>query len=278
VQGESIISRLDLIQLLVGFILSVVMALISIRFRALSRSGGMGMMIIGTVVFGLGGIVFAVPIIFFFVTSSFLTFMTSPSKRVAMITFDKTGPRDIRQVLANGGVAATCALIYFLTGKFDWFFPYLASLCAAAADTWATERGTMSRQVPVSIVTLKKTEAGRSGAVTVAGMISAAAGSALVMLSGYFSVKFLSDFGTFHARIWLAVLNAGFAGSILDSILGGSVQAMYRCSLCNRITERRTHCGDATIPVSGFLFIDNDTVNFISVLFASLSVGLIFLI
>jgi len=236
------------------------------------------MVVIGTIVFGLGGIVFAVPIIFFFVSSNLLTFMTSPSKRVAMIAFGKTGPRDIRQVLANGGVAAACALVYFITGKFVWFFPYLASLCAAAADTWATERGTMSRQTPVSIVTLKKTEAGRSGAVTVAGMISAAAGSTFVMLSGYFAVKLAGGFGTFPTMTWLAVLNAGFAGSILDSILGGSIQAMYRCPICNRITERRTHCGDSTIPVSGFLFIDNEVVNFASVLFAAGAAVLTFLV
>lgn len=236
------------------------------------------MIIVGTIVFGLGGIVFAVPIIFFYVTSSALTFASSPSKRAAMAAFDKIGPRDIWQVLANGGVGAVCAILYFVTGKSIWFFPYLASLGAAAADTWATEIGTMSRQTPVSIVTLKKAEAGHSGAVTVTGMVAALAGSALVTLAGYFTVKLTGHFETFHTRFWLAVLDAGFAGSILDSILGGSVQAMYRCSLCNRVTERRRHCGDATIPISGFLPINNDVVNFISVLFGAVAVGLIFLI
>jgi len=273
---ESIISRLDMVQLLAGTALSIILAFLSVRFRALSRSGGLGVVIIGAVVFGLGGMTFAIPMIFFFVASSLLTFMTSPAKRVAMIAFDKTGPRDIRQVLANGGVGAICVIIYFVTGKFVWLFPYLASLCAAAADTWATELGTLSKQYPVSIITFKKIEPGRSGGVTIPGLLAAAAGSLMVTLSGYAAVIITQ--GAVAAGMWLAAFNAGFAGSILDSILGGSIQAMYRCPLCNRITERKTHCGDSTRTISGLWFVDNDMVNFISVLFAAAAVALMFLI
>lgn len=274
---ETLISRLDAARILSGLILSIIIALVSIRFRALSRSGGAGMVVVGTAIFGLGGIEFAIPLIFFFVSSSLFSKASSPEKRVAMLAFDKTGPRDFWQVMANGGVGVICVAAYLLTGRFFWYFPYLASIGAAAADTWATERGTMSRQTPISIVTLKKTEPGRSGAVTISGLISAAAGSALVMFVGYLTFKVVGRSDPVAARIWIAVFNAGFAGSILDSILGGSVQAIYRCPLCSRLTERRRHCGDVTIPVSGFKFINNDVVNFISVLFAAGAVAVIFL-
>ena len=275
---DIIISRIDIAQIVSGVILSIIIAALSVRFDALSRSGGVGMVIVGGVVFGLGGIEFAIPLIFFFVSSSMLSSLNSPEKRVAMIAFDKTGPRDIRQVLANGGVGVVCVIVYFITGDSSWYLPYLASLCAAAADTWATERGTMSKQIPVSIITLKKTEPGRSGAVTVKGMISAAAGSAMVMVCGYLAVKAVGGYSAIPAAMWFAVFNAGFAGSILDSILGGSVQAMYRCPLCNRITERREHCGDTAVPISGFLFVNNDVVNIVSILFAAGAVALVFLI
>ncbi|MEE9554361.1 MAG: DUF92 domain-containing protein [candidate division Zixibacteria bacterium] len=275
---NDIISRLDIAQIVSGIILSIVIAAVSTRFGALSRSGGLGMLIVGTIVFGLGGIVFAIPLIFFFVSSSLLSKISSPAKRVAMLLFDKTGPRDIWQVIANGGVGTICVIIYFISGEFFWYLPYCASLCAAAADTWATERGTMSSKIPISIVTLKKTESGRSGAVTLMGMISAAAGSALVMASGYLAFKAVGGYDTIPLMMWIAVFNAGFAGSILDSILGGSVQAMFRCPLCNRITERREHCGDTTMPISGFLFVNNDVVNFVSVLFAAGATALIILI
>lgn len=277
-QTESLAARFDILQLLIGLGFSIILALLSVRFKALSRGGGAGMIIVGTVVFGLGGVVFAIPLIFFYVSSTILTFITSPAKRVAMIYFDKIGPRDFRQVLANGGVGTICTLIFFFTGEFIWFFPYLASICAAAADTWATERGTMSKQTPVSIVTLKKTEPGRSGAVTVQGFVSAAAGSALVTIFGYLTVKLSAGLGGYPGKMWMAVFNAGFAASILDSILGGSIQAIYRCPICNRITERRTHCGDTTIPVHGMLFVNNDVVNLVSVLFAGVAVALVFLI
>lgn len=275
---ETIISRLDTAQIVSGIILSIGIAVFSVKFGALSRSGGVGMALVGTIVFGLGGIEFAIPLIFFFVSSSLLSKISSPKKRAAMLAFDKTGPRDILQVLANGGVGVICVIVYFITGDLFWYLPYLTSLCAASADTWATERGTMSRQTPISIVTFKKAEPGRSGAITVKGMISAAAGSAVVMVSGYLAVKSVGGYSTVSMTMWIAVFNAGFAGSILDSILGGSVQAIYRCPLCNRITERREHCGDATIPVSGFLFINNDVVNFVSTLFSAGMVAAVFLI
>ncbi len=275
--SDPIISRLDIAQIISGFILSIILTVISIRFKALSRSGGAGMIIVGTTVFGLGGIEFAIPLIFFFVSSSLLSRLSTPEKRVAMLTFDKTGPRDFWQVMANGGVGVVCVIMFLITGRFFWYFPYLASICAAAADTWATERGTMSRQAPISIVTLKKTQAGRSGAITINGLISAVAGSALVMLSGYLALKIVGNPEPLSTRIWFAVFNAGFAGSILDSILGGSAQAIYRCPLCNRITEKRAHCGDTTIPISGFRLVNSDMVNFISVLFAAGAVAMIFL-
>ena len=95
--GDPIMARLDLVQLLVGLCAALVIAFISFRFRMLSGSGTAGMIIIGGIVFGLGGIMFAIPLVFFFVSSSLLSFILTPAKRQAMLTFDKTGPRDIWQ-------------------------------------------------------------------------------------------------------------------------------------------------------------------------------------
>jgi uncharacterized protein (TIGR00297 family) len=277
-QIEPLLQRVDFIQLLIGLILSGVLALISVRFKALSRSGGIGMIIVGTIVFGFGGIAFAVPVVFFFISSSLVSLAKSPSKNVAMLIFDKTGPRDIRQVLANGGIAAVCVVIYFITANPVWFFPYVASLSAAAADTWATELGTLSRRRPVSIVTLKSVEPGLSGGVTLLGLIAAAAGSSAVTLSGLVAILISGGITGYAAKFWLMCINAGLAGSILDSILGGSIQGLYRCPLCDRITGRKKHCGDYSVLVRGSRFINNDMVNLLSVLFAAGATALIFLI
>jgi uncharacterized protein (TIGR00297 family) len=274
--GESIIARFDLLQIIIGFLGAFFLAYASYKFNALSGSGAFGMIMVGTITFGLGGLIFAIPLIFFFISSSLISLIMTPSKRQAMIIFDKTGPRDIRQVLANGTVASACVILYFVTGGFIWFFPYLAALCEATSDTWATELGTLSTKYPVSITTLKRVEPGLSGGVTVIGTLAAMAGSLATMLSGYSAAGI--DFGLqqFQLKFWLAAVNAGFAGAILDSMIGGSIQAMYRCNVCERMTEKKRHCGLPADHIRGWRFINNDMVNFISSLFAAAVVAVIF--
>ena len=276
--AEPIIARFDLVQVIIGFMAALILAYVSYRFNALSWSGALGMIIIGTIVFGLGGLIFAVPLIFFFISSSLISLIMTPSKRQAMITFDKTGPRDIWQVLANGTVATVCVILYFITGEFIWFFPYLAALCEATSDTWATELGTLSKRYPVSITSLKRVKPGRSGGVTIIGTLAAVAGSLAAMLSGYSAVAIDSGLQQFQFKFWLAAVNAGFAGAILDSMMGGSIQAMYRCNICERITEKKLHCDLPTNHISGWRFINNDMVNFVSTLFAAAVVAVMFLI
>ena len=65
---------------------------------------------------------------------------------------------------------------------------------------------------------------------------------------------------------WL-VLNAlaGLAGSLVDSVLGATVQGIYWCAACQKETERRIHtCGAATEPLRGWGWLNNDLVNLVS--------------
>jgi uncharacterized membrane protein len=57
---------------------------------------------------------------------------------------------------------------------------------------------------------------------------------------------------------------AGLTGSLTDSILGGYIQAQFKCSLCNEQTEDRYHCNTKSKLISGSKWIDNDAVNFIN--------------
>ena len=113
-----------MLQLILGFVFAAVIAYAALRARSLSRSGAWGALLVGTVIFGLGGWQWAVLLLAFFVSSSALTRTFARRKAALNEKFDKGGVHDLGQVLANGGIASVFAGLHF-------FFPH-------AAWTWAT--------------------------------------------------------------------------------------------------------------------------------------------
>ncbi len=70
----------------------------------------------------------------------------------------------------------------------------------------------------------------------------------------------------------LATTVGGLVGSLFDSLLGASVQAIYWCDACQKETERRIHrCGTQTRLLRGWRWLGNDAVNF----FASIAGALV---
>ncbi len=265
---------LNPIQIAAGLGIAFLMAVLSYRLKALTISGSIGMIIIGTIIFGLGGIVFAVPLIFFFVSSSLLSQIKHQSKEYSMKLADKSGPRDIRQVLANGGAAAMTVIIFTVSQENLWLFVYLAAVCEATADTWATEIGTLSRSKPVSIVTFGRVESGQSGGVTILGTAASLLGSILAALSAIPVVLWISGDVSLSPFFWITASLAGFGGSLIDSILGATIQRQFRCGETDRITERPISGERHNQLIRGVRFFDNDMVNLIS----SLSAGALYAI
>lgn len=257
------------LQIFAGIIMSGFLAYISYRYKFLNPGGAIGAFIMGAIVFGLGGFPYTVPILIFFLSSSFLSLTGKKRKKMIEESYQKSGTRDFFQVFANGGVATVILVFSFFLDSHSLYPIYLVAIAAATADTWGTELGIYSKKEPLLITSMTPVEAGTSGAVSLFGSISSLIGSSAIAFSGLFF---------YNMDLYLIGMIAifGYFGSIIDSILGSSIQAQYKCSVCNRITERRIHCMKTTNWLKGHPNVDNDIVNIFSILLASIISLIIF--
>ena len=181
------------------------------------------------------------------------------------------------QVTANGLVGLTAAVLTTITEESAFLIAAVTSFAATNADTWGSEIGVLSRRTPRSILTGREVEPGMSGGVTLEGTIASLLGSVVIAVSlgliGVLSQLLTGNPVTAAHVVRVAgttsiVLVCGFVGSIIDSVLGASVQAQYRTGE-GSVTERaRGEDGPHTL-VRGLRFMTNDVVNLLSAALAS---------
>jgi len=258
--------------------LSALMALLSYRYKALTVSGALGMVAVGTIVMGLGRLAFATPLLFFFISSSLLSKIKTARKESALALAEKSDTRDLGQVLANGGITSLAVIAWSISHHEFFLLAGLASIAEASADTWATEIGTLSKFPPRSIISGKKCLPGESGGITFLGLTASLAGAASTAFIGLWSVSRLVDNSLPLGDYFLPATLAAFLGAIVDSILGATVQARYQCRTCRKITENPHHCRKPSELIGGYFRIDNDLVNWAGTGFAVLISGVFYIL
>jgi len=245
---------------LVAFFLSLVVVIIFYWRGSLSLSGAVGALIVGTLIFGLGGWVWGVLLAVFFVSSSLLSHFKEDEKKVAAEKFDKGHRRDIGQVMANGGLGSLVAVLSVLVPSEAWFPMFVGIMGTVTADTWATELGTLARRPPRLITTGQLVDVGTSGGVSPLGTAVSLAGG---MIIGLAAALLYGEITPIVAV--LAGALGGFLGSLVDSLLGATVQQVYYCDVCEKDTERKIHkCGNETRPLRGWSWLNNDLVNLLA--------------
>lgn len=253
--------------LLLAFAVSFAIVLFAYWRGSLSKSGSVGALTVGTIIFGFGGWQWGILLGVFFVSSSLLSHFREEDKRIAAEKFDKGHRRDIGQVLANGGLGSVVAVLSYVYPWTGWFIVFVGIMATVTADTWATELGTLARRPPRLITTGRQVEVGSSGGVSPIGTAASAAGGSII---GILAGLLLPELSPLLATL-LGIVG-GLAGSVFDSLLGATVQQIYYCENCQKETERRVHkCGFETRSLRGWSWLNNDLVN----LFASAIGGVV---
>jgi uncharacterized protein (TIGR00297 family) len=207
----------------------------------------------------------AILLVIYFTTSTALSkFGADRKARRTASVVAKSGARDARQVLVNGGVftlAAALALIYPQRIQL-WRAIAAGALAASAADTWATEIGTWIGGTPRSAWNWRRVAPGTSGGMTTAGTIAMVGGAAVLAIAVY-------ALGWGHGHV-VAALLGGLSGAVADTVIGATLQERRRCLGCGEHTERSTHsCGSRTRVSRGIAGLGNDTVNLIATVVGS---------
>lgn len=245
-------------QLFLGFLFAIVIAFLAYRVHGLNRSGAFAAAVVGTLIFGIGGWQWAVLLLAFFITSTAWSRVLKKRKLELNEKYAKGDERDAGQVFGNGGPATLFAILhgFFPNALWPWI-GFAAALAAVNADTWATELGVLNPSAPRLITDLKRrVEKGTSGGISLIGTLAALAGSVVIAL--------LAAWLTGHWALFWPVTFGGLAGSLFDSLLGTTVQAIYYCPACKKETERHPlhTCGTPTVQIRGWKWLDNDLVNF----------------
>ncbi|KAJ3157591.1 Transmembrane protein 19 [Geranomyces michiganensis] len=286
--------------LLLALVLCSLLAAHGIRKGSLAPSGAFAAFAVGLVTFTGArdaNMLFAGVLIAFYLLGSKATKFKQERKRQLEEDFRAGGQRTAIQVLANGLTgAATCALHVFLVpypGQACFgdmtssasrahtllILLYVGHYACCCGDTFASEIGILSAGEPVLITTGKRVPRGTNGGLSPLGVAASIAGGSVVGLVAAIGLPLAPMCASGLApRVAIIAFGGlgGFLGSMIDSLLGATLQeSIYNTVTAKIAPDGRTlRAGETPAQlrhISGRAVLDNHQVNFLS----SLATGII---
>ena len=234
-----------------------VFAALSFFLNWLTLDGSTSAWLLGVITFGIAGIEGAAILLFFFISSSLLSKNSRSVDDVRELKFRRTGA----QVWANGFWFGFFTLLGLLVDLELFKVAAYSSIAFATSDTWASEvGGNRIKGTTWSINGFQKVPPGTDGAISIAGTLAA--------IGGALSIGILVGVLLPANSLVMAILVAstGLIATFMDSWLGAHLQGRTLVSTTNRFFS------------SQFLYVGNNTVNWLSAGLASLLTIVIYLI
>lgn len=240
-------------KLLIAIAMSLVFGVLSVYKKWLTLTAALVAALMGILIWMTGEWRLALPVILFFITGSLLGKL--PVGRRIQTDAKHSQPRDTVQVLCNGGVAMVCLLSGIFWSSPHWSLLFYMSIAVSTADTWASELGMKFGGRTVDIVGLKPLPVGISGGISWQGSLCGLAGALLIAGCGWLLMPFTA------AQIG-AIALAGFAGMLVDSVMGSLWQKRYR--LASGLLAEYLPEGKMGTKEKGLNWMTNDMVNLVS--------------
>lgn len=271
-------------QPLIAVLISLAIAASSYNKKSLDLSGAFMGFLVMTIHFAVNYRFGAMLLVFFF-TSSKLTKFGDEKKRKIDPEYKEGGQRNWLQVLSNAGIASLLVILFWvMSGSEDKCLDSTESKFATAligsiighyscsnGDTWSSELGILSDAQPRLITTFKPVRRGTNGGVTKAGLIAAAAAGSIIgltfVLMGFFTTNCMFDKSLNQLLVIPLSTLAGLSGSVIDSLLGATLQFTGFCSVRNKIVGKP---GPTVKKISGLKILDNNAVNLVSIVLTAM--------
>jgi len=254
--------------------------------KSLTTSGALLALIVGFCL-TLAHYSFFLCLLAFFITSSKATKYKQELKEQVEEDFKENGQRNWLQVLCNGGMAFELSLLYLLDiGSSDlpvdfrhqyrasWLgMAVLGAIACCNGDTWASELGSvLAKQDPFLITTFQKVPRGTNGGVTPMGLLVSFLGGVAVGVAYFVGVVMSAsavdrDIAPNQLLIILVGGLGGLLGSLLDSLIGASLQFSGKDAKSGKIVEVAR---EGVIPICGKMVLDNHSVNLVSSILTAL--------
>ena len=208
-------------KMVVALAFSFFLGILAYRAKIADVSALLSAALLGVLIIVFSGLSWFLLLLTFFILGGGFTRYKYAYKESIGIAQAKEGIRSYENVFSNSTAALALAVAYgiFPEHSLPIIYAYMGTVATATGDTLASEIGTTAKGKPRMITTLKLSEPGADGAVSLLGELAAIFGSAVIGLLAY--MLGVSDNLVLTVLITTA---GGFFGTNMDSLLGATLQ------------------------------------------------------
>lgn len=203
----------DHLRISAALLLAGLIALVAFLLRWISLDAIGATTLFGGYILGLGGLLPALLVLLFFVSSSLLT-----SRKEREPGRQSEPSRNELQIWSNGFWILFCVLLWFLFRTWEAMIMTASVIAAVTADTWATELGSRNPGPTRLITSWKQVPPGTDGGISLKGTAGGFLGACSI------ATLFWLISGDASPGSVAIIAGSGFVGCLADSLIGASIQ------------------------------------------------------